>query len=63
MLWQEEAVAPDSGRRIVLPAFGMYQVRDGKVAESRMFQDTAAIRDLLAGPTETMLKEKTGGVR
>jgi uncharacterized protein len=49
VLWQEEAVAPSSGRRIVLPALGVYQVRDGKVAESRMFQDTAAIRDLLAG--------------
>jgi uncharacterized protein len=48
VLWQEEAVAPGSGRRIVLPALGVYQVRDGKVAESRMFQDTAAIRDLLA---------------
>jgi len=48
VLWQEEAIAPGSGRRIVLPALGVYQVRDGKVAESRMFQDTAAIRDLLA---------------
>ncbi len=25
----------------------LYRVRDGKVIESRMFQDTAAIRDLL----------------
>jgi len=48
VLWQEEAVAPGTGRRIVLPALGVYQVRDGKVAESRMFQDTAAIRDVLA---------------
>ena len=49
VLWQEEAVAPGSGKRIVLPALGVYQVRDGKVAESRMFQDTAAIQDLLVG--------------
>ncbi len=47
VLWQEEAVAPGSGRRIVLPALGVYRVRDGKVIESRMFQDTAVIRDLL----------------
>ncbi len=48
VLWQEEAVAVGSGRRVVLPALGVYRVQDGKVAESRMFQDTAAIRDLLA---------------
>src|SRR5215470_15852933 len=47
VLWQEEAVAPGSGSRIVLPALGVYRVRDGKVIESRMFQDTAVIRDLL----------------
>ena len=54
VLWQEEAVEPGSGKRIVLPALGVYWVRDGKVAESRMYQDTAAIRDLLAEakPTE-----------
>ena len=48
VLWQEEAVTSGSGRRIVLPALGAYQVRDGQVAKSRMFQDTAAIQDLLA---------------
>lgn len=53
VLWQEEAVAPSSGRRIVLPALGVYQVQDGKVVESRMFQDTAAIRDLLAEVQQT----------
>jgi ketosteroid isomerase-like protein len=47
VLWQEEAIAPGSGRRIMLPALGVYWVRDGKVIESRMFQDTAVIRDLL----------------
>ena len=52
VLWQEEAITAGSGRRIVLPALGVYQVRDGKVIESRMFQDTAAIRDLLAEAEE-----------
>ena len=47
VLWREEAVAPGSGRRIDLPALGVYQVRDGQVVESRMFQETAAVRDLL----------------
>src|SRR5216683_6283764 len=47
VLWREEAVAPDSGSRIDLPALGVYKVRDGQVVESRMFQDTAAVRDLL----------------
>jgi ketosteroid isomerase-like protein len=47
VLWQEQAVAPQSGEPIVLPALGVYTVRDGKVIESRMFQDTAAIRGLL----------------
>jgi uncharacterized protein len=48
VLWQEEARAAESGGSIVLPALGVYWVRDGKVVESRMFQDTGAIRDLLA---------------
>ena len=47
VFWQEEAVAPGSGRRIDLPALGVYQVRDGQVVESRMFQDTATILDFL----------------
>ncbi len=47
VLWQEEAVAPGSGRRIDLQALGVYKVRDGKVVESRMFQDTATILDFL----------------
>ena len=47
VLWREEAVAPGSGRRIDLPALGVYKVWDGKVVESRMFQDTAKILDFL----------------
>ena len=47
VLWQEEAVVPGSGRRIDLPALGVYKARDGKVVESRMFQDTATVLDFL----------------
>jgi ketosteroid isomerase-like protein len=47
VLWQEAARVPNSGKRLDLPALGVYKVRDGQVIESRMFQDTAAVRDLL----------------
>jgi len=47
VLWQEAARVPGSGKRLDLPALGVYRVRDGQVVESRMFQDTAAVRDLL----------------
>jgi ketosteroid isomerase-like protein len=47
VLWREEALAPKSGKRIDLPALGMYKVRDGKIIESRMFQDSATIGDFL----------------
>ena len=47
VLWREEAVAPRSGRRLDLPALGVYKVQEGKVIESKMFQDTAAILDYL----------------
>jgi ketosteroid isomerase-like protein len=46
VLWQEEALEAGSGSRIDLPALGIFKVRDGQVVESRMFQDTAAVRDL-----------------
>jgi ketosteroid isomerase-like protein len=48
VLWREEAVEAVSGSRIDLPALGVFKVRDGQIVESRMFQDTAAVRDLLA---------------
>ena len=47
VMWREEAIVPGSGERIDLPALGVYRVQDGKVIETWMFQDTAAIRDLV----------------
>src|SRR5258706_9447657 len=47
VLWQEPTWIPSSGKRLDLPALGVYKARDGQVVESRMFQDTAAVRDLL----------------
>lgn len=47
VLWQQKAVRAESGRRLDLPAVSVYQMRDGRVVESRMFQDTAAVQDFL----------------
>lgn len=47
VMWQEDAIMPGSGERIELPAIGVYRVQDGRVIESRMFQDTAVVRDLV----------------
>jgi ketosteroid isomerase-like protein len=46
VMWQEDAIMPGSGERIELPVIGVYKVQDGRVIESRMFQDTAVVRDL-----------------
>src|SRR5262249_46179202 len=59
VLWQEEALAPGSGRRIVLPALGVYRVRDGKVIESRMFQDTAVVRVSFVGGQQKNRTQQT----
>lgn len=36
-----------TGESTDLPAVSVYQVRDGKIVESQMFQDTSAILDFL----------------
>jgi ketosteroid isomerase-like protein len=55
VLWRQRGRTPDGTRAIDLPAVSVYQMRDGKITDSRMFQqDTAAIAQFLAeaGPPE-----------
>jgi ketosteroid isomerase-like protein len=46
VMWRQRGSAGD-GRRLDLPAVSVYKVRDGKVVESQMYQDTSAILDFL----------------
>ena len=47
VLWRQRAVNGD--KKLDSSAASVYKLRDGKIIESEMFQDTAAIRDFLAG--------------
>jgi uncharacterized protein len=49
VVFRHGAVDPRSGRRLDAPEVGLYEVRDGRVARSRMFHaDTAALLRFLA---------------
>ena len=49
VLWRQRGQTPDGNRSIDLPAVSVYRMRDGRIAESRMFlQDTAVIARFLA---------------
>jgi uncharacterized protein len=49
VLWRQRARTPDGRRALDAPAVSVYRMRDGLIAESRMFQqDTAAIARFLA---------------
>ena len=53
VLWRQRGQTPDGKRSIDLPAVSVYRMRDGWIAESRMFQqDTAAIARFLADASE-----------
>ena len=47
VLWRQRAVNGD--KKFDSSAASVYKLHDGKIIESEMFQDTAAIRDFLAG--------------
>lgn len=52
VLWRQRGQTPDGTRSIDLPAVSVYRMRDGRIAEARMFQqDTAAIAQFLADAT------------
>ena len=49
LLWRQRARTPDGRGALDAPAVSVYRMRDGLIAESRMFQhDTAAIARFLA---------------
>lgn len=48
VLWRQRARDPVNGDSFDMPAVSVYQLRDGRVIETRMFHfDTAAVRDFL----------------
>jgi uncharacterized protein len=56
VLWRHKLEGVETGHKIDLPAVSVYQMRDGKIVDSRMFHfDTAALLQFLRdnGPHRT----------
>jgi ketosteroid isomerase-like protein len=47
VLWRQRGLDPKSGKKLDLPAVSVYKLRDGKIIESQMYQDTFTILQFL----------------